>query len=172
MLLKASIVNCNIPPKKGVYALILVNTIKQYIRVGSLGIRLFKPGIYIYVGSALGPGGLLKRISRHLRREKKKHWHIDYLTSVKSIECKVIVWSIVEENPRYDYESLLAKELWKTFDRSIKGFGASDKKDYTHLYICNESLSTCINLLVNVFRKIHLTPYICLTTDLNTAKFI
>lgn len=35
---------------------------------------------YVYAGNACGPGGIGARLSRHLRREKKMHWHIDRLT--------------------------------------------------------------------------------------------
>ena len=38
-------------------------------------------GFYIYVGSAFGTGGITSRIHRHLRRDKKQHWHIDQVTS-------------------------------------------------------------------------------------------
>jgi len=37
------------------------------------------PGYYIYIGSAFGPGGVRARMLRHLRADKPKHWHIDYL---------------------------------------------------------------------------------------------
>ncbi len=38
------------------------------------------PGTYAYCGSANGPGGIAARVSRHLRRAKKPHWHVDQLT--------------------------------------------------------------------------------------------
>lgn len=37
-------------------------------------------GQYLYAGNARGPGGIAARLSRHLRRDKKIHWHIDRLT--------------------------------------------------------------------------------------------
>jgi Uri superfamily endonuclease len=49
------------------------------IDVGRLGRFSFPVGWYAYVGSARGPGGLMARISRHLRSPKPLHWHIDYL---------------------------------------------------------------------------------------------
>ena len=42
------------------------------------------PGTYIYAGSAYGPGGIRARVSRHLRADKKPHWHVDYLSSSSS----------------------------------------------------------------------------------------
>lgn len=47
------------------------------IRVGALGRCEFPAGWYVYTGSARN--GLHQRIRRHLRREKRRHWHIDYL---------------------------------------------------------------------------------------------
>lgn len=49
------------------------------LRVGRLGVVTFQRGYYCYVGSAMGPGGLRARLARHLRQQKKPHWHIDYL---------------------------------------------------------------------------------------------
>jgi hypothetical protein len=49
------------------------------IRVGRLGKLGFDTGIYAYVGSALGPGGVAARLSRHIAGARKDRWHIDYL---------------------------------------------------------------------------------------------
>lgn len=38
------------------------------------------PGLYCYLGSAYGSGGIRARCRRHLRRDKAKRWHIDWLT--------------------------------------------------------------------------------------------
>ena len=68
--------------KKGIYCLLIKNSSEQSISVGALGSITFPAGYYIYVGSALGSGGL-SRVSRHIRffREqyRKPKWHIDYL---------------------------------------------------------------------------------------------
>lgn len=37
-------------------------------------------GWYVYAGSANGPGGLRARVARHLRADKRAHWHVDHLT--------------------------------------------------------------------------------------------
>jgi len=39
-----------------------------------------KAGRYVYFGSANGPGGIRARCARHFRRQKKRHWHVDWLT--------------------------------------------------------------------------------------------
>lgn len=38
-------------------------------------------GVYAYVGSAWGPGGLRARCGRHFRTTKRRHWHIDWLST-------------------------------------------------------------------------------------------
>ena len=38
-------------------------------------------GLYIYCGSANGPGGIGARLRRHARPSKVRHWHIDALTA-------------------------------------------------------------------------------------------
>jgi Uri superfamily endonuclease len=38
-------------------------------------------GLYVYCGSARGPGGIAARVGRHMRTEKGLRWHVDYLTT-------------------------------------------------------------------------------------------
>lgn len=49
------------------------------IRVGKLRTIRFRKGYYIYVGFAMGNGGLRARVGRYLLDRKRLHWHIDYL---------------------------------------------------------------------------------------------
>ena len=71
------------PSGPGTYILFFVP--QTAIAVGKLGSLQLAPGYYAYVGSAHGPGGLNARLRRHLRRDKRTHWHIDYLTTVLPI---------------------------------------------------------------------------------------
>ncbi|WP_297498543.1 DUF123 domain-containing protein, partial [Thermococcus sp.] len=61
---------------KGSYFLVIRlrgdKTVKTRAREFSL-----RKGYYVYVGSAMN--SLEKRVERHFAREKKLHWHIDYL---------------------------------------------------------------------------------------------
>ena len=63
----------------GTYALILANDSARVVTVGRLGTLELRPGWYVYVGSAQGPGGLAARVGRHIQIEKKRRWHIDYV---------------------------------------------------------------------------------------------
>ena len=63
---------------KGTYCLIINVKKDVKIKIGKvLGEIEFKKGCYLYVGSAMN--SLEKRVQRHLSKDKKKHWHIDYL---------------------------------------------------------------------------------------------
>jgi Uri superfamily endonuclease len=64
---------------RGAYALFLQLEQDTPIVVGRLGTFCFPTGYYVYVGSALGSGGLSARLARHRRQQKRLHWHIDYL---------------------------------------------------------------------------------------------
>ena len=61
----------SIPNHRGIYLLMInvLEDVKIYLKSGKEWI--IPRGIYYYVGSAKGPGGLRARINRHLRGEKK-----------------------------------------------------------------------------------------------------
>jgi len=113
---------------KGSYILVIELKKERTIQVGKLGKIHFKKGIYAYVGSALN--GLETRINRHIRKTKKKHWHIDYLldfAEVVDVYCK--------ENETKE-ECKIAKKLEEDFV-SIPGFGCSDCRCKSHLFFKN-----------------------------------
>ncbi len=64
---------------RGTYILIIKIDGPKTITVGNLGQVLFKTGYYVYVGSAMN--AFTKRVSRHIRKSKRKRWHIDCLIS-------------------------------------------------------------------------------------------
>ncbi|MGE5336519.1 MAG: GIY-YIG nuclease family protein, partial [Gemmatimonadota bacterium] len=51
--------------------------------IGRLGVFDFPAGCYLYTGSARR--GLDARIARHLRGDKRLHWHIDYLLAAPGV---------------------------------------------------------------------------------------
>src|SRR5208337_3227365 len=63
----------------GTYALLLSTASDAEIRVGRLGDMRLQSGFYVYVGSALGPGGVRARVNHHMRASPRHHWHIDYV---------------------------------------------------------------------------------------------
>jgi Uri superfamily endonuclease len=122
----------------GTYALELSLATGQRLQVGALGSRYFPGGRYVYVGSAWGPGGLRARLRRHLREEKRCHWHVDYL---RAVSRPVGVWLA----PSRRLECAWAQALRTTPGVRVtaSGFGASDCGCSTHLFYFDElSLST------------------------------
>lgn len=96
----------------------------------------FPRGWYAYAGSANGPGGIGARLRRHFRRNKKRHWHIDDLTT----QADEIHALAVEDG----LECTLAAGLGQSgaFIPVADGFGASDCMNcQTHLLAWVESNS-------------------------------
>jgi Uri superfamily endonuclease len=58
------------------------------LQVGALGEVSLTPGCYLYVGVARR--GLDARLRRHLRTEKKRRWHIDYLLNGAALTIQEI----------------------------------------------------------------------------------
>lgn len=59
------------------YQLVIRVARRIEITVGRLGVFVFPRGTYLYTGSARR--NFEARIARHLRRDKTRRWHIDYL---------------------------------------------------------------------------------------------
>jgi len=129
---------------KGAYVLIIELREDRDVRVGALGVLKFKRGWYAYVGSALN--NLEARIERHLRKRKRKHWHIDYFLEV----CRVrkIVYTLTEKR----VECLIAKGLSERFD-CVERFGCSDCNCRSHLFF-SKCLRDLFEGIVKVFEEL------------------
>jgi len=118
--------------KPGVYTLFLECDSPQRIRIGAIGERDFVPGWYLYVGSALGAGGL-DRVCRHIRfyqeRYRKPKWHIDYL--MEHLRLAGVVYGVTENR----LECVLSRAVG---GEGVAGFGCSDCECATHLYYRKE----------------------------------
>ena len=115
--------------KPGTYALVLRSQKSLHTQIGRWGRLTIRPGYYIYVGSAFGPGGVLARVSRHCREVKSKHWHIDYL---REFTIPTSVWY---SHAAARLEHRWAETLIKMKDTvPVKGFGCSDCKCDAHLF--------------------------------------
>lgn len=134
---------------KGVYVLAISINKNITIRVGALGIKDFKRGLYAYVGSA--QDNLEKRIERHVRKTKKKFWHIDYLLDDDAVE--VIDVFCKEAGKKEECE--LAKEL-RAKAIPVEGFGSSDCKCTSHLFKLENSESLeVLNTLLGCMHAYH-----------------
>ena len=74
-----------LPSTPGSYILLLKLTTPLTITIGALGETQFPAGIYAYLGSARGPGGIRARLGRHIAGGKTQRWHIDYLRAKTEI---------------------------------------------------------------------------------------
>ncbi len=114
---------------KGIYLLEINIAHSQVIEIGALGKIKFNKGTYFYVGSS--QNSLESRVARHISKskDKKKHWHIDYLLSSNFVKIKRIYYFRSDKSG----ECKLAKKLSQYYD-SIVGFGCSDCNCNSHLF--------------------------------------
>ncbi len=114
----------------GTYALVLRCPSDHRTAVGRLGTITFEKGYYVYVGSAFGPGGVLARVERHCRPDKRVRWHIDYVrTSMKVAE----VWyTHYPDHQEHQWAGTLS--TGGEAAASIRGFGSSDCDCKSHLF--------------------------------------
>lgn len=142
---------------KGIYCLVFRNPACT-VRVGALGPIACRKGWHIYVGSALGSGGLA-RLERHvvLSRNKDRHpkWHVDYLSISPSFCLRYTVSALTAERLECRLAAALAGE-------NIMGFGCSDCGCPSHLFYRQKNpvrevegafrslgLATCTKTLMN-----------------------
>ncbi len=97
------------------------------IRVGALGRFRFPRGYYLYVGSAMN--GLDARLRRHLAREKRLFWHIDYVLKYARI---IDIWT---DRGRRRLECAWAARVLALDNARViaERLGASDCNCRTHL---------------------------------------
>ena len=111
----------------GIYVLVISINRDIRINIGALGNINFTNGLYAYVGSA--QKGLEKRVKRHLRKAKRKFWHIDYLLADDSIK----VLKVFHKKAGKVEECKIASEIGKK-SIPLKEFGSSNCKCPSHLF--------------------------------------
>ena len=112
----------------GTYVVLLALPVDSEITVGALGRSIFKSGVYAYVGSALGPGGLNARLARHARGPRRPHWHIDHLLARAAVTSALV--STAGSRLECSWASWWAERCAAPFP----GFGASDCRCPSHLF--------------------------------------
>lgn len=128
---------------RGTYGLHIRMAHASHLRIANLGKFFFPAGDYIYIGSALGTGGLQARIRRHLLPQKKFHWHVDWLAADAAT---IGVWYAPCQQR---LECLWAKVLDEIpqFTTPAPGFGASDCRAHgsacaAHLFFSDGQIET------------------------------
>ena len=117
-------------PLPGTYTLVFSASVEKPVSIGKLGTLFLKPGFYVYIGSAFGPGGLKARIGHHLKNSGRPHWHIDYLAPTLRLHE---IW--------FTHDSIRREHQWAEVHAGTRsaaiplpGFGSSDCDCRSHLY--------------------------------------
>ncbi len=112
----------------GLYVL-LFELVEEYRGpLGRRGLVDLPAGVYAYVGSAWGPGGLAARLRRHLcRGARRLWWHIDYLSTWRGYRG---LGAVVCPGAARRLEPLLAAVLAasRVFRSLGRGLGGSDDR--------------------------------------------
>jgi sugar fermentation stimulation protein A len=111
---------------RGNYLLLLKLPEGRKISVGKLGGIPFRPGYYVYVGSAMA--NLSARMERHRRLRKTLHWHIDFLRAEAEFQAVLPIRS------SSSLECRLAQDLKNISEWSYPRFGSSDCDCPSHLF--------------------------------------
>jgi Uri superfamily endonuclease len=111
----------------GIYVLEIFIDRSISVKVGKLGLVKFDEGSYVYVGSA--QNNLEKRVRRHLSKQKKIFWHIDYLLANTHAKIKGVFFKKAEKSEECRFATEMAKN-----SLPITGFGSSDCGCLSHLY--------------------------------------
>lgn len=113
----------------GTYAVLLSPNHQGPVPIGRLGILMLGNGCIIYVGSALGPGGVASRCRHHRRIATRPHWHLDSLRP----HCEIIGYWIAYGTERREHAWAQALALIPGARRPLPGFGSSDCDCSAHL---------------------------------------
>ena len=112
---------------KGIYVLIIKISQPINPKIGALGTTSFQAGLYAYVGSA--QNNLETRVKRHLRKEKRLFWHIDYLLADPAAAVTEVYCLEGDKKCECQIAQLLAQRC-----EPVPGFGCSDCHCNSHLY--------------------------------------
>jgi Uri superfamily endonuclease len=112
---------------KGIYVLIIRVAEDIDVNVGALGEMAFTKGLYAYVGSA--QANLEQRVKRHLRSEKRKFWHIDYLLDNPSAEIIKVFFKKAAKAEECETARAIGER-----SAPVVGFGCSDCRCRSHLF--------------------------------------
>ena len=87
---------------------------------------MFSEGRYPYIGSALGNGStsLKNRLAMHVKKQKQKFWHIDYLLANQNVSIEAAITAKTKKKLECAINSYL-KDI-KGAKVPINRFGASD----------------------------------------------
>lgn len=100
---------------------------KVDVNVGALGKLTFEKGLYAYVGSA--QANLEQRIKRHLGKEKRLFWHIDYLLNDSATRIVKVLYKQADRIEECELAEVIGER-----GEPVDGFGCSDCSCKSHLF--------------------------------------
>jgi Uri superfamily endonuclease len=112
---------------KGIYVLIIRVAKDTNVNTGALNRIAFQKGLYEYVGSA--QTNLEQRIKRHLRKEKRLFWHIDYLLANEAAKITQVLYKKANKTEECKTAKIIGER-----GKPIAGFGCSDCRCQSHLF--------------------------------------
>ncbi len=124
-------------PPGGLYQLCIRLDRPLHRRIGSLGRVHLPAGSYIYTGSA--KRNLPARIARHRRRDKKLHWHIDYLLTSPHARIHHIDTRPWTAGGECRWNRHTARH--ETSSTPVRNFGSSDCQCPAHLLFIGPSIA-------------------------------
>jgi len=113
---------------KGIYCLVIDLKKDIMTKIGKLGNIGFDKGKYIYIGSA--QNGIKQRVKRHFKKNKTKHWHIDYLLDNENVKLERYLYKKAGKKE----ECKLACSLLSSLEEPVNKFGCSDCSCKSHLF--------------------------------------
>lgn len=110
----------SLPAAPGAYLVLIDLTEPTALPLAKVERTHLSSGLYVYAGSARGPGGIRARVARHLRRGKKRHWHVDHLTEAAAALAAIPVPG--------GNECALVQTLVESggYETPLPGFGSTD----------------------------------------------
>lgn len=113
---------------RGIYVLIISIDKNIHVNVGALGELSFEKGLYAYVGSA--QRGLERRIERHLRKTKRRFWHIDHLLGNNAVRILGVLGKEADKR-----EECMNCKMLDERGVAMDAFGSSDCGCGSHLFM-------------------------------------
>ncbi len=115
----------SLSPSGGLYVLVI--RLEAELRTERVALG---PGVYLYIGSAGGPGGLRGRVCRHLRYTGKvRRWHIDQVLGAGMLEGVYVLEGVSGVKA----ERGLAEKLASVLPEGAERFGNTDTGGPSHL---------------------------------------
>ncbi len=105
----------------GIYHIIFEVESEFAIKIGAAGEYFFIKGFYVYTGTA--QRALLARLERHIKKDKKVRWHIDYLSSHSAVSFRAAYY--YEGEPAGN-ECRRNRKIINNADFYMPHFGSSD----------------------------------------------